>query len=456
METYQILFTLACALAAGLIMSRLAKLLDLPAVTAYLVAGVLIGPFCLGRLGIDGLGFTSLHAVESFGVISKVALGFIAFTMGNEFRLPALKKVGKQATFVAIFQALCATVLVDAVLIGLHFAFPHVVTVPVALILGAIATATAPAATLMVINQYKAKGPVTEILMPVVALDDAVGLIIFSVSFGIAKAFVPGGEANIISILVNPLLEIVISLALGALMGFLFTWIERFFKSRSKRLAVSVTFVFLTVAITLLPKIHLGTSGVEIGFSSLLTCMMLGTVFCNICDFSEELMDRLDRWTAPLFVLFFVISGAELELNVLTDPWIVFIGLVYILFRSAGKYFGAMASSKIVKCEPMVQKYLGITLLPQAGVALGMCEIVADSGIEGGSTIRNITLMAVLIYELFGPMFTKWALTKAGEIIPHAKTDARANVQRANKIEHHRRLFRERKEKKAQNKENKN
>ena len=297
METYQILFTLACALVAGLIMSRLAKLLDLPAVTAYLVAGVLIGPFCLGRLGIDGLGFTSLHAVESFSIISKVALGFIAFTMGNEFRLPALRKVGKQATFVAIFQAVCATVLVDGALLALHFAFPEIVTVPIALILGAIATATAPAATLMVINQYKAKGPVTEILMPVVALDDAVGLIVFSVSFGISKAFVPGGEANIVSILVNPLLEIVISLALGAVMGFLFTWIERFFKSRSKRLAMSVTFVFLTVAITLLPKYTFQSTGIEIGFSSLLTCMMLGTVFCNICDFSEELMDRLDRWT---------------------------------------------------------------------------------------------------------------------------------------------------------------
>ena len=448
METYQILFTLACALVAGLLMSRLAKLLDLPAVTAYLVAGVLIGPFCLGQLGVDGLGFTSLHSVESFGIISKVALGFIAFTMGNEFRLPALKKVGKQATFVAVFQALCATILVDGALLAL--AFFDIISVPVALILGAIATATAPAATLMVINQYKAKGPVTEILMPVVALDDAVGLIIFSVSFGVAKAF--GGEANIISIIVNPLLEIVLSLALGALMGFLFTWIERFFKSRSKRLAMSVTFVFLTVAITLLPKYTFASTDIEIGFSSLLTCMMLGTVFCNICDFSEELMDRLDRWTAPLFVLFFVISGAELELNVLAQPIILFVGLVYILFRSAGKYFGAMASSKMMKCDPMTQKYLGITLLPQAGVALGMCEIVNDSGIAGADTVRNITLMAVLIYELFGPMFTKWALTKAGEITPHEKTDARAHVHRVNKIEHHRRFFRERKESRSKNK----
>ncbi len=454
MTTVEILFCMACALAAGLIMSRLAKLLDLPAVTAYLVAGVLIGPFCLGRLGINGLGFVSEEAVKSFDLVSNVALGFIAFTMGNEFRLPKLRKIGKQATFIAVFQAICATVLVDAALIALHFAFPEVISIPSAIILGAIATATAPAATLMVINQYKAKGELTEILMPVVALDDAVGLVVFSVSFGIAKAMIPGGHADVISILVNPLLEIVLSLLLGALMGLLFTWLERFFKSRSKRLAMSVTFVILTVAISLL-KFEL-PGGVHIGFSSLLSCMMLGTVFCNICDFSEELMDRLDRWTAPLFVMFFVISGAELDLGVFTNIMFVGVGLVYIIFRSAGKYLGARWSSKMVHCEPMIQKYLGITLLPQAGVALGMCVTMQNSGDVFGaadiSVVCNITLFAVLLYELFGPSMTKWALTKAGEIIPHEKTDARATVHRINKIEHHRRFFAERREKKNKNK----
>ena len=448
MTTVEILFCMACALGAGLIMSRIAKLLDLPAVTAYLVAGVLIGPFFLGRLGIAGLGFTH-ETVGSFELVSDIALGFIAFTMGNEFRITKLKKIGKQATFVAVFQAVCATIFVDAALIALHFAFPEVISVPSAIILGAIATATAPAATLMVINQYKAKGKLTEILMPIVALDDAVGLVVFSVSFGIAKAMV-SGKADLVSILVNPLIEIVLSLLLGALMGLLFTWLERFFKSWSKRLAMSVTFVVLTVAISLL-KFEL-PGGVHIGFSSLLTCMMLGTVFCNICDFSEELMDRLDRWTAPLFVMFFVLSGAELDLGVFANIIFVGVGIVYIIFRSAGKYFGARWSSEMVKCDPMIQKYLGITLLPQAGVALGMCVTMRNASdvfaMSDISVVVNITLFAVLIYELFGPSMTKWALTKAGEIIPHEKTDARAAVERQNKIEHHRRLFREHRERK--------
>ena len=435
-EVSQILFCLGGALAVGLILSRLAKLIDLPAVTAYLVAGVIIGPCLLGSLGVPGLGFNSFHHVDSFKIISEIALGFIAFTMGNEFRIPKLREIGKQATFIAIFQAICATIFVDVALIALHFAFPHVITIPAALVLGAIATATAPAATLMVINQYKAKGKVTDILMPVVALDDAVGLIVFSISFGIAKGMV-SGKTDIISIAVNPIIEIVLSLALGFIMGLLFTWLERFFKSRSKRLAMSVTFVLLTVAVSLL-KFEL-PGGVHIGFSSLLSCMMLGTVFCNICDFSEELMDRLDRWTAPLFVLFFVISGAELKLEVLSNYLFIIVGIVYILFRSAGKYFGARWSSDIMHCDPEIRKYLGVTLLPQAGVALGMANTVGGTpGFgEAGTVVVNIALFAILIYEIVGPSLTKWALTKAGEITPHGKTDARAEVKRASKLHHH-------------------
>ena len=436
-ETSQILFCLGGALAVGLILSRLAKLVDLPAVTAYLIAGVIIGPCCLGALGVPGIGFNSFDHVDSFGILSEIALGFIAFTMGNEFRIPKLREIGKQATFIAIFQAICATVFVDAALIALHFAFPDVMTLPAALVLGAIATATAPAATLMVINQYKAKGKVTDILMPVVALDDAVGLAVFSISFGIAKGMV-SGQPDVISIVVNPIIEIVLSLTLGLVMGLLFTWLERFFKSRSKRLAMSVTFVLLTVAVSLLHFDNL-PGGISIGFSSLLSCMMLGTVFCNICDFSEELMDRLDRWTAPLFVLFFVISGADLHLEVFTNYLFIVAGIVYILFRSAGKYFGARWSADIMHSDPKIRQYLGITLLPQAGVALGMANTVSKTvGFgESGPLVVNIALFAVLIYEIVGPSLTKWALTQAGEITPNGKTDARAHVKRASKLHHH-------------------
>ncbi len=421
-----ILLSIAIALFAGLMMTRVIKPFGLPAVTGYLIAGVLIGPFCLGMLGnllgIEGLGFNSIEYVERFKVISDVALGFIAFSIGNEFRISQLKQIGKQATVVAVFQAITATILVDIALVGLSFVLGEdILPMSVAITLGAVATATAPAATLMVVRQYKAKGKVTDILLPVVALDDAVGLVIFAISFGIAKGMI-GGAIDFYSIVLNPIIEIVASLLLGAVMGWFMSFIERYFHSRSKRLSISVTFVILTVAITML-KFEVGY--VHIGFSPLLACMMLGTVFCNVCESSEELMDRVDRWVTPLFVLFFVISGAELELDVFANIAIVGIGLVYIIFRCIGKYFGAYFSAKFTKCDDNIVKYLGITLFPQAGVALGMSVTAQQLGAHEGSIIRNIILFSVLVYELVGPMLTKWALIKAGEIIPENKKSSK-------------------------------
>ena len=416
----QILICLSVALFAGLMLSRLAKKVKLPAVTAYLVAGVLIGPYLLGSLGIKGLGFVSIEDVKTYGIISDVALGFIAFSIGNEFRLPQLKKIGKQATVVGVFQAVFTTVLVDIVLIGLHFCIPDKFPIEAAIVLGAVAAATAPAATLMVVRQYKAKGPVTDILLPIVALDDAVGLVVFAISFGIAKAIINGG-ISVISVIVEPIVEVVVSLLLGAVMGALFTFFERFFHSRSKRLAMSVTFVLATVGLSML---EFEIFGVHVAFSSLLVCMMLGTVFCNMCDFSENLMDRLDRWTAPLFILFFVISGAEFELSIFKDYIIVLIGLVYIVSRCFGKYYGARISSKATHCNENIVKYLGITLFPQAGVALGMAIKARELGAEG-TVVANITLFAVLVYELVGPMLTKISLMKAGEIDPEGAVSER-------------------------------
>ncbi len=420
----QILFSLSIALLAGLMLSRVAKLLSLPAVTAYLVAGILVGPFLLGAIEIPNfptLGFSSFDiSSEKYSLLSSVALGFIAFSIGNEFRIPQLKKIGKQATVIGICQALITTLIVDIALIALHFAMKDTLSLSAAIVLGAIATATAPAATLMVVRQYKAKGPLTDILLPVVALDDAVGLVVFAASFGVAKSL-SLGEVNILSVILEPILEVILSLALGFVMGLLFTFCERFFHSRSKRLAMSVTFVLLTVALSMI-KFEIG--GIHVAFSSLLVCMMLGAVFCNICDFSEELMDRIDRWTAPLFVLFFVLSGAELDLSVFTSLSIVLVGIIYIIARSAGKYSGAYISAKSVKCDDKIIKYLGITLLPQAGVALGMAIQAKQLGADG-HIVASITLFAVLVYELVGPLLTKIALTKAGDIKPEGKTSAR-------------------------------
>lgn len=410
MET---LFCISIALGAGLLMSRVVKPLGLPSVTGYLVAGILIGPYVIGALGFEGIGFISVENVKEYQIISDAALGFIAFAIGNEFRLSQLKQIGKSATFIGIFQALIAALLVDAVLIGLHFIIPDKLPISMAIILGAIAAATAPAATLMVVRQYKAKGKLTDLLLPIVAIDDAVGLIIFAVSFGIAKA-IEHGQFNIVSIAVEPIIEIVASLLLGLVMGLLFSLFERFFSSNSKRLCLSVTCVLFTVALSMV-KFEIG--GVHVGFSTLLVCMMLGTMFCNLCDFSAEIMDKTDKWTVPLFVLFFVMSGAELELSVFTDVVIVGIGIAYIITRSLGKYLGAYGSAKLMKCDEKTTKYLGITLFPQAGVALGMSVTALELG-EVGQIVRNIVLFSVLIYELVGPVLTKIALTKAGNIEP--------------------------------------
>jgi len=417
LETY--LICLAAALIGGLMLSRVTKRMNLPAVTAYLVAGLLLGPFGLGALKLPGLGFNSLEQVEHLSIITQTALGFIAFTIGNEFRLRQLKSMGKNAVIIGILQAVITTAVVDIVLIGLHLCFPSVISLPCAITLGAIASATAPAATLMVVRQYKADGPLTRLLMLVVAIDDAVGLVLFSVSYGIATAL-SAGQISVLAVVVEPIVEILLSLVLGSLMGWLLNWVEQFFHSRSKRMTISVAFVLLTVGLSSL-KFQVG--GIHCGFSLLLVCMMTGTIFCNICTTSEELMERVDNWVMPLNILFFVISGAELDLEVLAHPVTILVGIVYIIARSAGKYYGSAVSCVLTKQPKPITNNLGITLLPQAGVALGMALTAAT--LPDGALARNVVLFAVLIYELVGPALTKRSLLAVGEIRPEGRTSAR-------------------------------
>lgn len=414
------LIATAVVLFAGLMVTRIFKLfkLNFPDVTAFLIAGILIGPFCLGRLGVPGLGFNSLDEIGGYSLLTQAALGFIAFSIGSEFKLSKLKHTGKQAVTIGILQAVTATVIVDISLVALHFILgADKLPLPVCITLGAIAAATAPAATLMVVRQYKAKGPLTDLLLPIVALDDAVGLLIFAVSFGIAQAM-KGGEVNVYTIVFNPIIEIVCSLLLGAVTGFILTALEKLFYSNSNRLVMTISFVFLTIALS---TVTIPIGPVKISFSSLLVCMMLGTVFCNTSKFSEDIFERCDKWTVPLYAAFFVISGAELDLRVLLNPAVVLVGVIYIIMRCVGKYFGATASAKMMGCDKNVTKYLGVTLFPQAGVALGMIATAQAIGGEEASIIKNIVLFSVLVYELIGPSLTKIALTKAGEITPVEK-----------------------------------
>lgn len=412
------LLPVGIALFVGLMMTRLFKLMHLkfPDVTAFLLAGLVVGPYCLGKLGVKGVGFIKPEDIEHIRVISNVALGFIAFDIGNEFRMSQLKTFGKAALVIGVVQSVFATLVVDVVLIALYKVLgPDKLPLPVAITLGAIASATAPAATLMVVRQYKAKGPLTDLLLPIVALDDAVGLVIFAVSLGVAQAF-NGGTLTITSVAVEPLIEIISSLVLGTFMGLILTGLEKLFFSNSNRLSLTIAFVMLTITLSNM-KIQF-TDELLVTFSPLLVCMMLGTIFCNFSEFSPDIMERTEQWTSPLYAAFFVISGAELDLGVLRYPSIIIIGLVYILARSLGKYYGARGSCKAMKCDENVTKYLGITLLPQAGVALGMVITAEVLGDEMSGMIRNIILFSVLVYEIVGPMLTKMALIKAGEVAP--------------------------------------
>ena len=393
-----VLLSLGTAIMIGLIFNRIVKLLGLPNVTGYLVAGVLIGPSI----------FQVIPEVwiNPLTLLVNVALGFIAFSIGGEFRISKIKKIGKSVIVITFFQALVTTLLVD---IGLLLLVPVLNIEPaVAICLGAIATATAPAATLMVVHQYNAKGRVTDILMPVVALDDAIGLMVFSISLAVAKLTAAGSSVNVASMLIDPIVEIVLSLVVGAVIGVVLTFGLGFFHSRNNRLTSIICAVFLGTSIASL--FHL---------SSLLLCMAIGAVMANFYNDSEKMVDLTEHWTPAVFLLFFIISGAELDLKII--PTVGLLGVCYLIFRSAGKYFGARLGASVVGETKEVRKYLGVALLPQAGVAIGMSQLVVKAftelGMPGiGVQMRAVVLCATLVYELVGPLLTKMVLTKAGEI----------------------------------------
>lgn len=390
---------LVLAMVAGLLMTRIMKLFNLPNVTGYLVAGIIVGPYCCN--------FVNATSLAEISFISTVALGFIAFSIGGEFKLSTIKAIGGKVIVIAIVQAIVAVFMVMGGLFVLRAINPDLISVPSILVLSAISAATAPAATLMVVKQFKAKGPVTETLLPVVAFDDAIALMVFAVCFGLAKSLTSGAEISAISVVVRPLLEIVVSLAIGGAIGFVLSVVCRFFRSRANRLGWMIACVLAGVGICELLEL-----------SSLLTCMMTGAVFCNMREDSVKILDGSERWTPPLFMLFFVISGATLDLAVI--PQVGLVGIVYLVCRSIGKYAGAYGSALLMKTDKNVRNYLGITLLPQAGVAIGMATIVANT--EGfdevAKSVVTVVLCATLIYELIGPVLTKWALAKAGEIDP--------------------------------------
>lgn len=387
--TFNVLTYLAICMFAGLISGKVVKQVKLPNVTGYLLVGILIGPCCLKLVPRDVL--------DSFDLISEMALGFIAFSIGGEFKLDYLKKIGKSPIVIAILESFTAVFFVDAALILTGH------SIPFSICLGAIAAATAPAATLMVIRQYKADGPVTKTLLPVVAIDDATALIAFGVSVAVAKGMTASENASFLITLLEPVYEIGGALLFGALLGIGLAFLTRFYHSRSNRLSGAIAFVFLCEGICDLA-----------GFSSLLACMMMSAVFVNLSNEYNKVFEQVDRITPPLFMLFFLVSGADLDIYII--PTVGVVGAIYVVFRVLGKIAGSSIGSAISHTQPVVRKWLGFTLIPQAGVAIGLSSIAMQVVPAYGEQIRAVILCGTVIYELTGPVLTKFALTKAGEI----------------------------------------
>ena len=430
MEYVHIFVYIALLLLAALLSTRLMKLLKLPNVTGYIITGIIMGPFVFGLL-FNNFSYNNIQESIIYGFVDKIkwvstiALGFIAFSIGTSFKISTLKAVGKKVVIITIFEALFASLLVIAALVVAHFIFPEQISWELVLTLGAIASATAPAATLMIIKQYKARGPMVDTLLPVVALDDAAALILFAILFQVATTLAAGtGTFDVYKMLVKPILEIIISLSIGVVLGFLISFMNKWFKSRNNRLIIAIFSIFLACGLYFLFKMpQLG--GFEL--SSLLMCMMIGSVYTNMCKDSGKTLDVMDRFTSPIYLMFFVISGASLDLTIFFNKSgliVLAIAVIYIIFRVVGKWSGAFTGASIAKCEPKIKKYLGFALIPQAGVAIGLATTASalfsasenETTKAAGALIIAIILTSTLVYELIGPMVSKFALKKAGEI----------------------------------------
>lgn len=426
---------IALLLLVGLLSTRLMKVIKLPNVTGYIITGIIMGPFVFGLLfnnfSYDGIKTGLIYEyVSRVGWVSQVALGFIAFSIGTSFKVSTLKTLGKRVVVITCLEALGGSLIVTIALLIAHFINPEQIKIETVLTLGAIASATAPAATLMVIRQYKARGKLVDTLLPVVALDDAAALILFAILFQLANSLSSGGDFSAYKMIAKPLIEIGLSVAIGAVLGGLIVLANRFFKSRNNRLILCVFTVFASLGIYMLFK-NPELGGFEL--SSLLMCMVAGAMLASLRSDSGRTFDVLDRFTSPIYMIFFVLSGASLDLTIFFQSnglFVLMIAGIYIVSRVIGKWGGAFAGATITRCEPEVRKYLGLALVPQAGVAIGLATtantLFAENGLpESGAIILAIILSSTLIYELIGPVVSKFALTKAGEIpVEEAKTPA--------------------------------
>lgn len=387
-----IILSLGFILLAGLFASKLIRRLKLPTVTAYLLLGILIGPSLLNLV--------SSGILRASGLITNVVLGFIAFSLGQNFLIATFRRIGRPVLWISILEATGAWILVT-------FVFLIVLKQPlyIALLFGAIASATAPATTMMVIREYKAKGSFTDTLLGVVAIDDAWCLIIFAVSLAISKAIVIHHPSNafLFQVISRSFLEILGAFALGGLSAVLLAYLSRYAVTPMDMLVYTLGFILLNTGLALYFNI-----------SVLLTNMLLGAVLVNVHKVSFKFFDTLRAIDSPIYLIFFVLAGANLELGLIGKLGVL--GGTYMLFRSIGKIGGAMLGGYISHAPSRITKYIGLGLLPQAGVALGVALVAKSSFPQVGNLIFSVIVATTVVYELVGPLLTKFALKRAGEI----------------------------------------
>jgi Kef-type K+ transport system membrane component KefB len=385
-----VLLKLGIVLAIGLAGGRVAKKVKLPNVSGYLVAGLLLGPSFL-RL-------VTAQDIDSFAVISEVALAIIAFSIGSEFVLEDMLKLGKSIMVITLLEVVGAIGVVFSLMyfvFGQPFAF--------SIVIAAMSAATAPAATLLVIRQYRADGPVTRTLLPVAALDDILGIVAFGFAMSAARLSTGNAHTSLARMLVMPLVEIVGSLALGTALGFLLARIARRAGDRDELQGLSLCAIAVATGLSNL-----------LGLSALLTNIMMGTILVNVMVHSIRVFTSVNDFASPVYVLFFTLAGASLDVRILMSVGVM--GVAYIFARAAGKVIGASVGARLTKAPETVVKYLGFTLLPQGGISIGLSVLVRQFLPEYAVAITTIIMFSVLVYEVSGPIFAKLAIGKAGEI----------------------------------------
>ena len=431
-----LIFKVAVVLLVGFIGGKVAKRFKLPEVSGYLVFGLILGPSLMLLFG-GGEGFITSIDQNTLKFISEIALAFIAFSIGSEFSISQMKKVGKKINTITMLEVIGVVIAVFFILFFIPKPEPIMTgyqpfssgNIAFGLILASMSAATAPAATLMVMRQYRAYGPLTKTVLPVTALDDIYGIIIFGFFISIAQILTSTTSMPVWLMITKPFIEVFGSIIIGLVLGFVLSKIVvKFDKIRDDMQVLSIIVVFLGISVSVLLNNYF--SQYNLGISSLLINIMIGTMIANMVKKPQGVFNSLNDFTTPFYVVFFTLAGASLNLGIIkTSVLVSILAVAYIIARGFGKYTGARVGAKITDAEPVVQKYLGFALLPQGGVSLGLLVVVSSQMPTFYPLISTIIMLSILIYETTGPIFAKYAISKAGEINDLDKLDQLSSIE---------------------------